>query len=121
MSFSDFTWKPLHTEEEKAKQWERLAKITADDDELTKQDEETLKAAQEQRKKNLAMEHQCHHCERIKATQLKGKKAQKNVNKVLQAESQTSSLSTMDLAELSRPDSNWKDQQTGKNGGTKQE
>ncbi|KAG1736095.1 uncharacterized protein EDB91DRAFT_1083444 [Suillus paluster] len=48
----------------------------------------------------------------IKATQPKGKKAQKNVNK---AESQPSNLSTMDLAELSRPDSNWKDQQTGKN------
>ncbi|KAG1722946.1 hypothetical protein EDB19DRAFT_1834792 [Suillus lakei] len=108
MSFSDFAWKPLHTKEEKAKQWERLAKITADDDELMKQEEETLKAAQEQRKKILATE----------PTQPKGKKTQKNVN---EAESQTSSLSTMDLTELSRPDSNWKDQRTGKNGGTKQE
>ncbi|KAG1802170.1 uncharacterized protein HD556DRAFT_1304341 [Suillus plorans] len=77
--------------------------------------EETLKAAREQRKKNLATERQRRRRERIKATQPKGKKAQKNVNEVLRAESQTSSLSTMDLAKLSRPDSDWKDQRTGKN------
>ncbi|KAH7903146.1 hypothetical protein BJ138DRAFT_1107918 [Hygrophoropsis aurantiaca] len=122
-TFEDMSWKILRTDEEKVAQHKHLAQEWEKSCENLKQEEDAEKAKKKRRERELAAERQRHHRALVKSQNPKKVRA-KNINEVLcdDLDSDSGTLSRVDVAELSRPGSlKWKQERSGKRGGTKQE
>ena len=137
-TFEDVNWETrrLETEDEKRAEWRKATKEMQEERKADQIQKLADQMERSQRKKDLARERQRRHRALVKEQNPKPKKQAKHINdvsrytnfrciaqliftQVLQ-DPGSDSTELADLAELSRPNSNWKSERNGKQGGAKQ-